>query len=281
MSNPNHYDAIVSADLHVAPALSNPPMVKVVVVLYDSSDMLPSQDSLLHKLDKIGHVVIAPHHPDRPIRRGFSRRAFFYPSTNPYGRIDSTYWERALDHAERHSARRGVYRFVIVGNPTVLTGFSLNHMLFSLREQLHTSCGVLIEAFRDDELNESYHSVVQRYEAAIEQVSSRWLVSHINGMFTWLNILEEDSIIEGAVQRLLLSGHLSATDALAGRFLRLRAERMLHVWFRRQQDAFRNGERIFLTFGTEGRAWERVLAADSDAERDDLVTETESSIPTL
>jgi len=64
MSNLNNYNAIVSTDLYVAPALSNLLIVKVVVVLYDSLDMLLLQDSLLYKLNKIGYVVIAPYYLD-------------------------------------------------------------------------------------------------------------------------------------------------------------------------------------------------------------------------
>jgi len=261
MSNLEDYEAIISAELDTLPQPTRAPHCKVVVVLYDINRPLALTNTLLHRIDSIGHVIVAPHHPDFPITptHGFSARAWFYPTSRAYSHIPSQALTEALDHAYHYSGRRDIYKFIIIDNADALGISQLATTLGDriLRSQLNASFGVTIEAYRDNTTDRYYH-IADRYERILEQLSPLWTITHINGIATSTNTLDAADITVAGYHRRTFADQFVHTDPAGTLFLRNRGYLMQNVWQPNTRIAFLGAERMFLTFGTVGRNWDRL-----------------------
>ncbi|KAH4163685.1 hypothetical protein HBH98_172430 [Parastagonospora nodorum] len=243
------YEAIISAKLHEHDG--NGVLIrKTVVVIWDSSSMELQQCSMLSLLDQMGHIVIAPYHPERPISpaQNFSDRAFFYASTNPYGTIDATYWKMILSHAKAYSGQPLLSLFLIVGNEGALKDSNIGYILQGLKSQILLTEGATIQVYRGT-AREPYNRVVSRYCRIVKSTAPDLWKRSINGMPAPGNTLTKDSLISGALERVKCAARLG--DASARELLEDIANTMLRRWSSR--NAFPQAEPIFITLGGEDK----------------------------
>ena len=244
MDDAEDYEIIVSSDLDVPPRPTDAQRTVVIVL----TDTIPLQHSLLHRIDRLGHIVVAPCHPDRPITtgHGFTNRCYFYHTAEPFASMSAEHWLSAKAHIRHITNQPVVLHIIVIGTPSNTADLAINTFLSDFHTQRRLEpVTVIAEAFREFAY-EPYHSVVRRYQHAVKQ-QSLWRISRVNGMQVRQNgTLFADAITIGALRRHGFC-HRQIAEYRNRELMDKRVDCMLQAWEPSPQHAFRQGERIFLT----------------------------------
>lgn len=201
-------EAIVSANLHERDG-TGAIISKSVAVIWDSSSTRVEDCTLLRLLDRMGHVVVAPQHPDRPVNpeHNYSPRVHFYKSTNPYSEIDAGYWSDILLHAAKYTNQPTLSHLIIAGNESVLKDSNIRNIMQGLRSHLLVVQGATIQVYRNH-VDEPYNKTVGRYRRIINLVTPELLTRSINGVPASSNSVSKQGLISGALERVQLAARI-------------------------------------------------------------------------